>query len=86
MSNGNIFKSALIGGVALGIVSVLPFLEAFNCICCAWAIAGGMLAANLYIKDSKDSKASTDLPSHFEPSSPASDLYNKDSKVSTDSP
>lgn len=42
-------KPALIGGVILGILSAIP---AVNYCCCIWAIAGGLIAANLYIKKS----------------------------------
>jgi len=52
MNNSNILKPALIGGVALGILSALPVIKSCNCICCAWAIGGGILAAYLYIRES----------------------------------
>lgn len=42
-------KPAIIGGVILGILSAIP---AVNTCCCIWAIVGGMIAANLYIKAS----------------------------------
>src|ERR671926_349031 len=45
-------KPALIGGVVLGILSAIPFVNWVNLCCCAWAIAGGVLAANLYVKQS----------------------------------
>jgi hypothetical protein len=45
-------KPALIGGVLLGILSSLPYINAANCCCCAWVIGGGVLAAYLYVKDS----------------------------------
>src|SRR2546423_15711672 len=45
-------KPALIGGVVLGILSAIPFVNLPNLCCCAWAIAGGILAAHLYIKAS----------------------------------
>ncbi len=45
-------RPALIGGILLGILSSLPIISAFNCVCCAWIIGGGMLAAYLYVKDS----------------------------------
>lgn len=45
-------KPALIGGVALGILSAIPLVGALNICCCAWAILGGLLAANMYIKSS----------------------------------
>jgi hypothetical protein len=52
MNEERMLKPALIGGVLLGILSALPILRAFNCVCCAWVIGGGMLAAYLYVKDS----------------------------------
>jgi len=52
MNNSNILKPALIGGVALGIISALPILNLFNCLCCAWVIGGGILTAYLCVKDS----------------------------------
>lgn len=45
-------KPALIGGVLLGILSSLPYINMANCCCCAWVIGGGALAAYLYVKDS----------------------------------
>jgi hypothetical protein len=48
----NKLKPALIGGVVLGVLSVIPFVQAVNLCCCLWAILGGMLATNLYIKSS----------------------------------
>jgi hypothetical protein len=52
MNQDSFLKSAMIGGVALGVLSALPVLGAVNCLCCAWVIGGGMLAAHLYVKDS----------------------------------
>ena len=52
MNENKMLKPALIGGVLLGVLSALPLIGALNCVCCAWVIAGGMLAAHLYIKDS----------------------------------
>jgi hypothetical protein len=43
-------KPALIGGVVLGILSVIPFVNIVNLCCCLWAILGGALASYLYIK------------------------------------
>ena len=48
----NKVKPAVIGGVVLGILSVIPFVSAGNACCCLWAILGGMLATNLYVKSS----------------------------------
>ena len=45
-------KPALIGGVVLGVLSVIPFISAANLCCCLWAILGGMLASYLYVKNS----------------------------------
>ncbi len=44
-------QPALIGGVALGVASAIPFLNCLNCACCALAIGGGFLASALYFKD-----------------------------------
>jgi purine-cytosine permease-like protein len=48
----NKVKPAVIGGVLLGLLSVIPFVNALNICCCLWAILGGMLASYLYIKNS----------------------------------
>ena len=48
----NKLKPALIGGVVLGVLSVIPFVSAANLCCCLWAIVGGLLAAYLYVKNS----------------------------------
>ena len=48
----NKLKPALIGGVVLGLLSVIPFINWVNICCCMWAILGGMLASYLYIKNS----------------------------------
>jgi len=53
MNNANMLKPALIGGVALGILSAMPGLNICNCVCCAWVIGGGILTAYLYVKDSQ---------------------------------
>lgn len=48
----NKVKAAAIGGVVLGLLSAIPFINWVNFCCCLWAILGGMLAANLYVKSS----------------------------------
>lgn len=48
----NKLKPALIGGVVLGLLSVIPFVSAANVCCCIWAILGGMLATYFYVKNS----------------------------------
>ena len=42
-------KPTLLGGLVVGLLSSIPFL---NYCCCIWAIGGGVLAGFLYIKDS----------------------------------
>jgi len=54
MNENKMLKPALIGGVSLGVLSALPIIGMFNCLCCAWVIAGGVLAARLYVKDSPE--------------------------------
>jgi hypothetical protein len=49
MNEERLFKPALTGGVLLGILSSLPLV---NCLCCVWVIAGGILAAHLYVRQS----------------------------------
>jgi hypothetical protein len=39
-------QPALIGGVAIGVLSALPVINLANC-CCAWIVFGGALAAYL---------------------------------------
>jgi hypothetical protein len=48
----NKLKPAIIGGVVLGLLSVIPFVNFANACCCLWAIVGGMLATFLYVKQS----------------------------------
>jgi hypothetical protein len=52
MNEERMLKPALTGGVLLGILSALPIINFFNCVCCAWVIGGGVLAAYMYVKDS----------------------------------
>lgn len=44
-------KPALIGGIAMGVISVIPYVSAANC-CCAWVLIGGAMAAHHFIKES----------------------------------
>jgi len=53
MNNGSMLKPALTGGVALGILSAIPVISNCNCVCCAWAIGGGILASYLYVRESE---------------------------------
>jgi hypothetical protein len=52
MNESGMLKPALIGGVLLGVCSAVPVLNLLNCVCCAWVILGGGLAAYLYVKAS----------------------------------
>jgi hypothetical protein len=45
-------KSAAIGGVLLGVLSAIPFVNIPNLCCCAWALFGGGLATYLWVKRS----------------------------------
>jgi hypothetical protein len=40
--------AALIGGIAMGVTSAIPLL---GCLCCAWAIGGGLLASYLWMRN-----------------------------------
>jgi hypothetical protein len=48
----NKLKPAVIGGVVLGLLSAIPFVNWVNFCCCLWAILGGLLASYLYVKNS----------------------------------
>ena len=48
----NKLQPALLGGVLLGILSAIPFVNMLNTCCCAWAIIGGVVASYFYIKKS----------------------------------
>jgi hypothetical protein len=52
MNESGMLKPALIGGVLLGVCSAIPVVSLLNCVCCAWVIVGGGLAAYLFVKDS----------------------------------
>jgi hypothetical protein len=52
MNDEGMRKPALTGGVLLGVLSSIPILSMLNCACCAWVIAGGLLASYLYVKAS----------------------------------
>jgi hypothetical protein len=52
MNEEGLLKPALTGGVLLGILSAIPFINIGNCFCCAWVIGGGLVAAYMYVKDS----------------------------------
>ena len=45
----NKLKPALLGGLVVGLLSAIPFV---NYCCCIWGIGGGLLAGFIYIKGS----------------------------------
>ena len=45
-------QPALLGGVFIGVMSALPIINAGNCCCCLWVLAGGALAVYLYQQNS----------------------------------
>lgn len=45
----NKLQPALLGGIFIGVFSVLPFVNVFNC-CCLWIVSGGVLAAYLMVQ------------------------------------
>lgn len=45
-------KPAMIGGVVIGLLSIIPIVNLGNVCCCLWAILGGLLATYLYVKNS----------------------------------
>lgn len=47
----NKLRPAIIGGLVLGVLSAIPFVNIANC-CCLWVLLGGALATYLYIKSS----------------------------------
>jgi len=57
----NKLKPALIGGVVLGLLSAIPFINWANICCCLWAIVGGALASYVYIKGSPTPAKAADV-------------------------
>jgi hypothetical protein len=41
------FQPALLGGVVIGVLSGLPFVNIGNCCCCLWVVLGGVLTVYL---------------------------------------
>jgi len=40
-------QPALYAGIAIGVLSSLPFIQFGNCLCCMWVVGGGALAVYL---------------------------------------
>jgi hypothetical protein len=56
----NKLKPAIIGGIVVGLLSAIPFVNLLNVCCCLWAILGGVLASYVYIKSSPTPASSGD--------------------------
>jgi hypothetical protein len=52
MKQNPMWKPAIISGVLIGMLSAIPPFSLVNCLCCAWLIGGGVLAAFLYVRNS----------------------------------
>ena len=46
MDSGRL-QPVLLGGLFIGVLSALPVINAGNCCCCLWVVAGGVLAVYL---------------------------------------
>jgi hypothetical protein len=46
-------QPAFFGGLFIGVLSALPFVNMANCCCCLWAISGGVLATYLRQQNSR---------------------------------
>lgn len=44
-------KPALFGGIVIGVISALPFLQLLNCFCCSGILLGGFLSVFFYKSD-----------------------------------
>ena len=53
MDSGRL-QPALYGGLFIGVLSALPLVNAGNCCCCLWVLAGGVLAVYLRQQNSPD--------------------------------
>ena len=52
MSDLDMKRPAIIGGLIVGLGSVIPFISVLNCCFCAWAIIGGIVASKVLIDSS----------------------------------
>lgn len=53
----NKFTPALYGGIIIGVISGIPFLNLLNCCCCAGVLLGGALAVFFYKNDLREGMA-----------------------------
>ncbi len=54
MQGKSYLMPAIWGGLAMGILSALPIVGAFNLCCCLWLVTGGMLGAYVLQSNSQD--------------------------------
>jgi len=45
------FLPALYGGIIMGVISAVPFLNFLNCLCCAGVMIGGLMSVFFFKKD-----------------------------------
>ena len=57
---GGRLQPALIGGVFIGVLSTLPFVNIVNACCCLWVVIGGALAAHQLQQDSSEPLTAAD--------------------------
>ena len=57
---GGRLQPALIGGVFIGVLSTLPFVNIVNACCCLWVVIGGALAAHQLQQDSHEPISAAD--------------------------
>lgn len=60
MNELDLKKPAIIGGLIVGLGSVIPFISLLNCCFCAWALIGGMVATKLLVDGSPRPIANAD--------------------------
>ena len=54
------FQPALLGGLFIGVLSSLPFVNALNACCCLWVVCGGVLVTYLLQQRTPDPVGTTD--------------------------
>jgi hypothetical protein len=53
-------QPALLGGIFIGVFSALPIINAGNCCCCLWVLAGGALSVYLYQQNAPSAVTAAD--------------------------
>lgn len=56
------FLPALYGGIFIGVLSAIPFVNMGNCLCCAWILLGGVIAVFFYTKTLKPGMPMLTIP------------------------